>query len=71
MKEKSIYRMCLDCGQTKRTTVHKEEEENYYCEECQKKTARLAYSSTKKGALISIIIAVLFFVLGWLFRGLV
>ena len=72
MAEKSIFRICLDCGQDKRTTVHEDEEEKYYCEECQKRTARIAYSDkgVRYGAWILIGVAVVAFIAGYLVRGL-
>ena len=62
-RQKAIYRICEDCGEDKRTTVYEDEESVYYCEECQKRTAMIAYnqSSPKKGMIL---------VFGFLFIGL-
>ena len=66
MKRKTEFRICEDCGESKRTTVELFEEPVYYCEECQKKTARVAYkkSSPVVGFIIAAIIAIVAFMLG-------
>ncbi len=67
MTEKIEHRTCEDCGEEKRTTVSFLEEPIYYCEECKKKTAMIAYrkSTTMKGLIVAIIIFVTGMVVEW------
>ena len=64
--EPKTFRTCLDCGLKKKTTVSLIEETDYYCEDCMKKTARIAYeeSSPRKGLWILVVVAVIAFLLG-------
>ena len=75
MKEKPIFRICLDCKENKRTTVYPREKWNYYCETCLKKTAEEAYArgsgkATKKEIIIRasivMIIATAGYALAWI-----
>ena len=68
MPEKKEWRVCLNCLEEKRTTVRKEEEEKYYCEQCLKRIARTALkqSSPKKGLNILIWTIVISVIIGYL-----
>ena len=66
MTEPTELRVCLNCNEEKRTTVRKEEEVDYYCEECYKKIAKVALgkSTPVKGFIILGIAALIAYILG-------
>lgn len=69
MSEKIEHRICLVCEQEKRTTVRKEEKEDYICEECLR--GNIYDEAVKglkgmKGFIIITIVGVIAFLIGYL-----
>jgi len=69
-REKQIPRTCLDCGEEKRTTVHPDEEKEYYCVECLIREGRKTYNSSNP--MIGFVSVIIIFIAGvligrWLF----
>ena len=82
-REKSIYRVCEECGVNKRTTVYPYEEAQYFCEPCLKTAGAIelkkgdlrgieSFEEKRMNPIIGPIILIIIFVVGfvigsWLF----
>ena len=72
-REKHIKRICNECDQERRTTVHPYEEATYFCNECLIRAGKYAYASNSsaRGGKIVLIVAVVFTLLGFILAKLI